>query len=365
MTPRRHAGLGIVALAACGAVAVAACGAPEPDELPDLSQASLVLTTAADDYSVGGLAAFAAGWQAPIDAATLHGDAVVTVDGPTTYAINRLGMDTVRRYDALGERPSWEISTGRGSNPHAVARVGDALLITRYEVTALWVVDARSGELLREIDVSSYADSDGLPEPSSAIPMGDRALVALQRLDRPGGWAPDPIGQILVVDPARGQVDAALDVGPNPRLLAHPHGGALVIADDGLWRIDAHGAVRGPVRPDGLDGTIGALGIGPDGGIVVALRPCPTCSEHRIACAPAWDAAADGRSEPIEAYLSSIAITDEGAWIAARRGWSDPERQPGGLIPVDPATCALPPPSAWVHGTLAPFSIVAREPTDR
>jgi hypothetical protein len=360
MIRRTVGGRGLRAAAAI--VVAAACGPAEPDALPDLGGVTLVMTTAADDYSAGGLAALDPDWSAPLDLATLHGDAVLSVDGATLYAINRLGMDTVRRYDALGAGPRWEVSTGRGSNPHAVARIGDRLAITRYEEATAWVVADDDGALLGEIDLSPWADGDGIPEMSGAVPSEGRALVALQRLDRAGGWSADPEGRVAILDLAIPAVERVVAVGPNPRISRHPDGGAVVVADDGVWRVWADGTVVGPHLPPGIAGTIGSYGVGEDGGVVLVTRPCPTCAEHTVWCLDAWDGDVTGVSAPIAAYLPSVAVGPTTAWVAARRGWQDPERLAGGLAEVDRSTCALAPPEAWGGGTLAPFAL-ARFPS--
>lgn len=353
MTGRPPADAWAVALVAAG---LAACGQPGAD-LPDLGGVRLLLTTAADDYSAGGLAAFDPTWDAPVDLATLHGDAVVATDGGTAFAVNRLGMDTIRRYDALGALPTWEVATGRGSNPHAVARVGDRLLVTLYERADAIVLDATTGAEIATIDLAAHADADGLPEASSAVADGEDVLIAAQRLDRDAGWIAAPEGRVLVLDPAGVRPIRAVAVGPNPRLVADPRGGALVITDDGLGWIDARGALLGPVLPDGLDGVIGGLAVDADGGIVAITRPCASCAAHTVVCLDGWDGAVTGRSAPIEAYLSSVVIDGSTAWIAARRGWAEPERIAGGLARLDRTTCTLDPPEAWRRGTFAPFDL--------
>ncbi len=342
-----------LALVAAGLIG---CG-PAGADLPPLGGVRLLLTTAADDYSAGGLAAFDPAWDAPVDLATLHGDAVVAADGGTAWAINRLGMDTVRRYDALGALPTWEVGTGRGSNPHAVARVDDRLVVTLYERAEALVLDATTGAPLGSVDLAGHADADGLPEASSAVADGEDVLIAAQRLDRDAGWTASPEGRVLVLDPAGVRPIRAIPVGPNPRLVADPRGGAVVITEDGLGWVDATGALQGPRRRDGLEGVVGALAIADDGGLVAITRACASCAAHTVVCLDGWDGAVTGRSAPIDAFLSNVAIDGSTAWIAARRGWAEPERIAGGLARLDRTTCTLDPPDAWRRGTFAPFDL--------
>lgn len=327
----------------------AACG-PAPEGAVDLSGPVLYAATAADDYSAGGLAALTADGEV-VDLTSLHGDAVVQVEDGVLYALNRLGMDTVRRYDDPTAPPTWEVGVGRGSNPQALARVGGVLVLSRYEESSLLLIREEDGAEVGTVDLE--ADADGLPEAAGVAAEGDRALVALQRLRRDQGWEPEPEGEVAVVDPAAGSVVARYPVGPDPVLVPHPAGGALVAAGDGLWRVHADG-VEGPVVPAGLAGTVGALAVDEDGRVALVVRDCPTCAEHAVVCLDAWDGVVTGTSPKRPVFFSDVAFLDGTAWVAARRSWADPEGAPGGFVAVTEG-CGLE--EAIVGGTFAPYDL--------
>jgi len=338
---------------------------PDPAPRPELDGDLLVAATTADDYSAGGLAVVGLdpdGPASPVDVTSLHGDAVVQVDGTTIYAINRLGMDTIRRYDTLDGLPTWELSTGRGSNPQAAAgSAGGRLLVTRYAEPEAWIVDAADGALLDTVDLGELADGDGIPEAAGAVVEGERAFVAIQRIARPGGWIAEPEGRIAIVDLATGTLEASHAVGPNPILAAHPAGGVLVAAEDGLWRVEPEGAV-GPTLPDGLEGVVGSLDVADDGRLVLVTRACADCPEHRIVCMDAWDGEVVDRTPPVSAYLSDVVVHRDEVWVAARRSWADPEGVAGGFVVLSLDDCAdMPPPSSWRRGTFAPFDLAVLE----
>lgn len=348
-------------IAGLAAATWVACTPIDPVRGAIPNDARLVVASASDDYSAGGLAVVPETGDPPVDVTSLHGDALVTTVGPVVVAINRLGMDTVRRYDVLGGPPTWEVSTERGSNPQAVAAAAGRWLVTRYEAPEAWVLDPETGNVLGVVDLSAEADDDGIPEMSSAVAEEDLVLVALQRLDRDRDWTADPEGRVAVVDPVQRSIVRVVAVGPNPVLAPHPDGGAVVACDDGLWRVQADGTVSGPVRPSGLDGTIGALTVGADGTTYAITRPCPRCSEHTLHCLTAWDGPTVGKTEPIAVFLSSVATLDDTVWISARRGWEDPSIA-GGLLPVPRSACGpFPHPGDWLRGTLAPFDLAVRE----
>ena len=337
---------------------LAGCAADTGDgPPPDDGGRRLVIASAADDYSAGGLAVIVDGaWH---DVGSLHGDSVVSTGGGVTWAINRLGSDTVRRIDTLdGAPPTWEASVGRGGNPHAVAVVDGVALVTRYEETAAWRLDAATGDVLGEVDLSASADADGIPEMSSAVVDGDRVLVALQRLDRDAGWVVDPVGRVAIVDPGTGSVDAVLDVGPNPSLVAHPAGGALVVAQDGLWRVDADGLVAGPSRPEGVPGAIVGAAVAAGGSVVAIARQG---AQHAVWCLDAWDARAGIEAVSLPAFLSDVVVDGDTAWVAVRRGWEDPSVA-GGLAAMPVTGCGpFPSEGAWLRGTFAPYALAVRE----
>ncbi|MEM6927756.1 MAG: hypothetical protein AAF602_12560, partial [Myxococcota bacterium] len=243
---------------------------------------------------------------------------------------------------------------------HAVAAAAGRWLVTRYEETEAWVLDPQSGDLLGVVDLAAEADLDGIPEMSSAIGDDDLVLVGLQRLDRDRDWTADPQGRVAVIDPVERSVVRVVPVGPNPVLAPHPDGGAIAACEDGLWRVQSDGTVSGPVRPEGLDGTMGALTVADDGSTYAITRPCPFCAEHTLLCLEAWDGPVVGQTESLGVFLSNVAVLDDNVWIAARRGWEDPSVA-GGLVPVSRTDCGpLPPPSGWLRGTYAPFDLSVR-----
>lgn len=168
---------------------------------------------------------------------------------------------------------------------------------------------------------------------------------------------------MAVVDPVSRSVVRVVAVGPNPVLEPHPDGGAIAACDDGLWRVRADGSVSAPVRPDGLDGTIGGLAVADDGSTYVITRPCASCpghGEHTVRCLEAWDGPLVGQTEPTSVFLSNLAVLDDTVWIAARRGWEDPSTA-GGLVPMSAPNCGpLPPPGDWFRGTYAPYDLAVR-----
>jgi hypothetical protein len=332
---------------------LAACTATGPGPVaddPGIGDRDVVavMATASTTYDAGALATVRLDApDAPRDVATLSGDAVVVVEDDAVFVIQRLGTDTVRRY-APGHwaEPVWEASTGRGSNPQDVAACGGVLFVSRLEAGSLLVLDPDDGSALGTVDLSGEADADGIPEAADLVVLGDRLLVAAQRLDRAHAWAPDPHGRVVAVDCATRAVVDAWDVGPDPVLV--PAGGrAAVVAQDGVARIDADGGVE-PTLAD-VDGAVVVdLALDADGRGAFVARDG---DRHALGC---LDGDVPTVLDVVDAYVADVALDDRGrAWFAVRQGWSDPDDL-GGIRLVDLDGCAD---AGRVAPRLAPYAV--------
>ena len=160
-----------------------------------------VLTTT--DYSSGGLSSLDLGTNtATNDHLTIHSDAVVRTYRDKVYILNRLPQDNVivlDRSDLM--TPLIQYSTGNGSNPKDIAFFSEEkAYISLYERTHMLIVNPVTGDSLGAVDLSAFADADGLPEVSQLALYGSHLFAACQRLDRDNGWTPTDISVIAVVD---------------------------------------------------------------------------------------------------------------------------------------------------------------------
>jgi hypothetical protein len=134
-------------------------------------------------------------------------DAVVRVIGDRIFAINRFDGSSVQEIDPnAGLATLWRCSVGAGSNPHDfVLATPTKGYVTRYDATSLVIVDPSVGPdcedfVVGSIDLSSYADADGLPEMDQMVLVGDRLFVSIQRLDRDDFFRPGANGALVVLD---------------------------------------------------------------------------------------------------------------------------------------------------------------------
>jgi DNA-binding beta-propeller fold protein YncE len=133
--------------------------------------------------------------------------------GGAVYVVNRFGSDTVQRLNpAAGFVSEWECSAGSGTNPNDIAFASlRKAYVPRFASTSLLVVNPSpaancAGFVLGTIDLSAYADGDGIPDMSQATVSGGRLYVTLQRLTNFMSSGP---GAVVVIDTT---TDRVLDV---------------------------------------------------------------------------------------------------------------------------------------------------------
>ena len=177
-----------------------------------LANQAVITTT---DYSSGSFSSLDLSTNTAVrDHLTIHSDAVVRTYRDKVYIINRLGQDNVIVLDRSDlKTPLTQYSTGNGSNPHDMAFVSEEkAYISRYGRTHLLVVNPVTGDSLGAVDLSGFADADGLPEVSQLALYDNYLFAACQRLDRDNGFVPTDVSVIAVVDVVTDQV---VDVDAN------------------------------------------------------------------------------------------------------------------------------------------------------
>lgn len=342
-----------------------ACAPDDPAPLSEVdddpTQVGLaVLATLSLDYTAGTLTTVALdGQTVDNDVATVHPDTVVQAEDDAVWVVQRLLADAIRRYDPADLRvPVWEASVGAGTNPHAVARVGDVLVVSRYGDAALALLDAGSGTSLGTVDLAPWADDDGIPEASDLVQLEDGSLwVGLQRLQRLNGWTPAENGWVVRVDVATRAATTAWTTPPNAVLRATATQ-LVALGTDGMWWIDPSDgrSVVESTTSLGLGDLVDA-DLAPDGAAVAVFR---SGEVHTPACRDADGVWIPGT--PLRHYVPDVARGPDGAaWLALRPPWSDPSAG-GGVLRLDPTSCEPMPEGADLATQFPPFSIAFVEP---
>lgn len=151
----------------------------------------------------------------------LGSDPIARVFGQRVFVVNRFGSDNLQVLDAAQQFATLgQCSTGPGSNPNDIAFLnGRKAYIPLYARSSLLIVDpSRIANCdlfeIGSIDLSAYADDDGIPEMSQVGIHNGRVYVSLQRLE---SFVPADNGAIVVIDAASDTVIDVIELsGQNP-----------------------------------------------------------------------------------------------------------------------------------------------------
>jgi hypothetical protein len=227
------------------------------DTPPGLAENYLFVTTSEYDFSGGNydLVNAVSPWESYVNQGAVCADNSLRYENGLIYLINRVGCDNIQVIDPeLGFETILQFTTGSGSNPADICFFSSSrAFITRYDTHELWEVDPSSGEHTDTIDLSPFADVDGIPEMFGLAISGDRLYVAIQRLNRNNGWLPAGGSCLAVIDLADNtiiDIDPGLTglqgielTGQNPNSWIHidPATGYFLIAELGFYGVNDGG----------------------------------------------------------------------------------------------------------------------------
>jgi FlgD Ig-like domain len=171
---------------------------------------ALVLTS---DFVTGGVSAINLTTRAvSADVAVAHSDARARWAFGRLYVLNRYLADNLQVLDASTYATLQQFSLGNGANPSDIVVVSPTkAYVSLYGTSYLQIVNPDAGTLGPTINLSAFADADGLPEADRMARFGRWLFVALQRLDRNGGFVPTDTSLVAVIDT---ETDQVVDVNP-------------------------------------------------------------------------------------------------------------------------------------------------------
>ncbi len=182
-------------------------------------------------------------------------DAVVRTHAGVVYVLNRFLANNIQAFDFANDlRPTFQCSTGSGTNPHDIAVVSPhKAYVTAYETAQLLIVNPSPRPDCADfvsggIDLSAFADADGVPEMDQMVIVGKRLFVSLEQLDRRNFFAPARNGILVVIDTEHDTVVGSIALsGGNP--FASTKGlpvinGDIVISESGHIGVNDGGIER-------------------------------------------------------------------------------------------------------------------------
>lgn len=349
--------LSLIALSACvekDLLFADDTGGAEEGPNADGSHSRAVVATVSADYAVGGLSLIRMqDWSVLDGLTTLGADPQVRVTGGRLVELNR-GTENSARIYALGsfEEPLIEFSVGDGANPHDAAICGDALWLSKYGEAELGVYDPESGAALATVNLASYADADGLPEPSSMVVVGDTLYLAMERLDENSAHWTSDYGVIAQIDCATAEITETWQVGPSPTITANPSDPSTLLGrtgtyfdadgafawDGALWTLDpgASAITALGVHEADLEVNLGSVAAGSNGR---ALLLSTDSSWLYTASCVDLETGEITAIATVDTFLSDVAVNDQNqAWVASRASWAAPDAV-GGVLVYDLETC--------------------------
>jgi len=158
-------------------------------------------------------------------------------------------LQLINQYSVKGEANS--------ANPYDLAFIPleKKAYLSRYETTELWVINPETGNKIKTIDLSKYADdADEIPEMAFMLVHKSYVYLAIQRLDRTTPWW-DPVGEsyLLKLNWLTDQVEGKILLSaPNPvtDLVWNDELGKILVGEAGFY-----GILDGGI--DGIDPSTG------------------------------------------------------------------------------------------------------------
>lgn len=214
-------------------------GCAEEKKIEEIIPDVFVVNT---DYQTGGYSLLQMedgnGWisNSPIP---IHSDSVARYKDGYIYIVQRLGADSIMVLDIKNRNffsPVTEYSVGAGTNPQDIAFVGNKAYVTRLGETELLVIDPITGNRIKEIDLSEFADEDGIPEMAGTAVFENRLFVALQLLNQNEPfWPPAENGILVEIDTVRDEVKSSWKLsGKNPWSLSD----SLILFNNSIYLIE-------------------------------------------------------------------------------------------------------------------------------
>lgn len=332
----------------------------------------IILATVSVDYAVGALAVVnSADATLTENIASISGDPLVQTEGDILWQINRYQYDTIRKYDINDIHiPLQEISvapeTG-SSNPHGIASCQGKTFVTLYERSEILVLDPASLETITTIDITEYADSDGIAEASSIYNIGNKIFIGLQRLDRNLGFTP-LYSMVLSLDCDTLSIVDTWEIGSNIRLFSWKSSDndtesiGLISAQ---WEESPSSVYRFTNNTwnyvwsvDMLDNTMSSFSIDQasawDDRLLLNIA---TDEGYLVSCVDLANTTVQDLGTFTE-YITDIEFqTPDTAWFSAHWGWIDMANSNVGMYEIQTDNCSL---GQYIATEIAPVSFAFR-----
>ncbi len=147
---------------------------------------------------------------------SLHTDAAFAGGGGSAFVIERMGADKVTILDvstgSVAVKKTIFVGDGKTNAQYALKAAPGKIYVSGLASPEIAVYDAESGEKIKGIDLSAFADDkDGLPEIAGMIMAGGKVFAQVQALDSTAYYAPYGTSFLAVINP---ETDELIDADP-------------------------------------------------------------------------------------------------------------------------------------------------------
>lgn len=178
-------------------IVLPACGSGSSTGTAEVKGSAFVLTS---DYTTGSYAVVNTSTRTSTsNIGSVFGDSSARANGGLVYVLNKMGANNVQVLDpASGYSTARQFSVGSGMNPQDIAfsSASKAYISLLGSADAL-IVNPATGQQVGAINLSAYADADGLPEASQLAIKKGRLFIAAQNLF---SWTPAGTSRVIVAD---------------------------------------------------------------------------------------------------------------------------------------------------------------------
>jgi hypothetical protein len=185
-----------------------ACSA-QKDADPLTATDKVFAVVIATDFESGSISTVDVKTRAAVqDIAAIHPDSVCRFDEVTKapFVIERFGADAVDILDLSdGLTIGRQYSVGAGSNPQDIAASStDRAYIAKLADSALSIVNPFTGAALGKVDLSDYADEDGIPDITRLLFREDKVYALAAGLNN---FVPTDKSSLLIINGEAGTVE--------------------------------------------------------------------------------------------------------------------------------------------------------------
>ena len=240
----------------CDLTALTGSDGVQPSDTTPAAGTYVIVTTS--DYSNGNVAVISADdLSSETDLLSIFSDNIVTCHDGSLYLLERDGADNIIRIDGASvsaDAVVYQKAIGTSVNIQQIAVISDTkAYVTQLGASSIAIIDPSSGNVTGSISLDRKPfihDGEKVPYMSSAMVIGDKAYIALQRLKTfQGSYGPypdigDSTGMIVVIDTGSDEIVREISLAKGNPASLDTCNGYLYVSATGSWNDQTDGGIE-------------------------------------------------------------------------------------------------------------------------